>query len=215
MGRQRRSQYSYGQTKGVAVQPSGRSAKAFNINFSHNQSMSNKATLWWRTVGHNQFIWQSLAATCRHWQAKCWAGWSCIAFKKSIPRSFGCLFVLVMLFMHPVWFAQVVNCWSQLPQQKCRKRNCAYLAKYVHPRSVDCIFVMVMLFIQPVWFVHVGYMGHSCLSDIIVNQTAPTLPNIYTHVQLIAFLSLWCCLYSLFDLFTYDIWVTAASAIVS
>ena len=75
------------------------------------------------------------------------------------------------------------------------------LPKYIHPRSADCIFVKVM-FIQPVWFVHIGYMGHSCFSDSIVNQTAPTLPDIYTHVQFIAFLSLWCCLYSLFDLFT-------------
>ena len=82
--------------------------------------MSNKATLWWRTVGHNQIIWQSLAATCWHRQAKFWV---VIALKK-IRTTF-------------IW----------LP------------------------------------FCH---------------ETAPTLPNIYTHVQLIAFLSRCCCLHSLF-----------------
>ena len=53
--------------------------------------MSNKATLWWRTVGHNQIIWQSLAATCWHRQAKFWV---VIALNKYVPHSFDCLFVM-------------------------------------------------------------------------------------------------------------------------
>ena len=104
-------------------------------------------------------------------------------------RSFDCLFVMVMLFMHPVWFVRAVNCCSHCLSNSIVNEKAPTLPNIPYPRSVDCIFITVMLFIQPIWFAHIGYMGHSCLGDSVVNETAPTLPYIYTHVQLIAFLS--------------------------
>ena len=82
-----------------------------------------------------------------------------------------------------------------------------------------CIFVYVCYPLLERVYWYVLLLCYICYTELKKEkrkkETAPTLPNIYTHVQLIAFLSLWCCLYSLFDLFTYDIWVIAASAIVS